>query len=533
MRTFIIICLGILIPEWPVLSQSQGPLNPGTKVNNILGGSVAWVNPNNVGISDNSCATATNGTSNILIVSNFGFSIPATANITGITTEIERKGTPINSVSSSAWTTFTPTPYVSGTATTSYGATSYSYNLPFSSATNNKRLLVVTIGIENVDNVSPSDPSITFGTVTYNGVAMTLATSNAMASATTSNSVAVYYLKESGLPSTTGSRALVINKTVNGETAGGTISPAEFVEVVGVCTYIDVDQATPISSVSQTSPSSPINAPAINNIRNGDYIIAATMNNTSAGGSVTPGAGYTENFEVPNNNGGTTSGAILEVQSKSLAGITGTPSVVVSATAVSASRLVMGVISVNSARTYDNSAKLMGPFGVQVGNNMAITPGSSLPNAWPDVDTYQTYGNSSDMWGTALTPADINNANFGFSFQADAANSIASIDHIRITIYYSIPLKIDEKEFANSDILNNEKQTEILIYPNPVNDYLFIESGKKITSINLWDALGNNIDVKISVDGTKFKMENMPGKGFFTLVINTETGIISKKIIVN
>lgn len=527
-----LICSGILFFNLNTSAQSQGPLNPGTRTNNASGGSVAWINPNNSSASDNTYAEATDGLSNFLSVSNFGFTIPASATINGIQLDVERKATPMNAVTAGTWTTFNPPTYTSGTATTSYGSTSYSYNLPVASATNNERLLLVTIGIENADNNSPFNPSITFGTVTYNGMAMTLATSNSMASATTSNNVAVYYMLESSLPATTGSRTLVINKTINGETSGGTISPAEYVEIVGVNLYTNVNQSNPISAVSQINATSPITAPILSNVRNGDFLVAATMNNTSGGASVTPATGYTENFEIALNNT-TASGAILEVQSKSLSGVTGSPNVTMSATATGASRLVMGAVAVNSARVYDKTAKLLKAM-TQTGNDNAVAPGNVLGNAWPDTDTYLTYGSASDLWGTTWTATEINSSTFGMEFQADALNSIASIDHVRMTVYYSVPLDMNKTVSLSAEatiLFGNE--TTVKIYPNPVTEYLVVESGEDITSMNMTDAAGNKIDVTTTTsDDHTFRVDHMPNNGLYNLVINTSTGIISKKIII-
>lgn len=615
----LIACTGVLVIHLQGMSQFQGPYNPGTRINDVSGGSIAWTNPDNGAISDNTYAIATNGITNYLSVSDFGFSIPANANITGIELEVERKASPANPVTSNTWTTFTPPAYTSGTATASYGSTSYSYNLPVSSATNNYRLLVVTIGIENADNVGTTNPLVTFGTVTYNGIAMTLATSNFRASATTSNNVAVYYLPESGLPATTGNRTLVINKTINGELAGGTISPGEYVEIVGVTTFTNVNQSTPVTAVSQTSATSPITSPPLTNVRNGDFVVAATMNNTSSagGGSITQNTGYTENFEVSNNNtNGATSGALLEVQSRSLSGVTGAPAVMVNATAAAASRLVMGAICVNAARIYDKSTKSKNGAGLEVGNNKAVIPANSLPNAWPDTDTYQMYGGPSDLWGTTWTPADINSPDFGFSFQADAENSIASIDHVRTTVYYSVPLGVTCQSFTLTQVnegivssfttniddnknyqftlekagidlnfkpvdsvlainrntihnlsiadtkpysginyyrirMNEENQTfsgyssaqqimfdreqiNILVYPNPAHEHIVIESAQSITSAIISDITGKQSTLKItSIDTNKFKLENLPIKGIYTLIVNTNEGTISKRIIIN
>jgi hypothetical protein len=69
------------------------------------------------------------------------------------------------------------------------------------------------------------------------------------------------------------------------------------------------------------------------------------------------------------------------------------------------------------------------------GNNNS--DGSFLPTS----EAYKTYGSSSDLWGLAWTPADINAINFGFAFRC--ANGIvllrnAFVDHIRITVYYTL-----------------------------------------------------------------------------------------------
>lgn len=57
---------------------------------------------------------------------------------------------------------------------------------------------------------------------------------------------------------------------------------------------------------------------------------------------------------------------------------------------------------------------------------------------WPTVDTIVTYGGSSDLWGLAWTPADINDSGFGVAISADDNVDTAAIDHITITVTYSL-----------------------------------------------------------------------------------------------
>jgi hypothetical protein len=62
---------------------------------------------------------------------------------------------------------------------------------------------------------------------------------------------------------------------------------------------------------------------------------------------------------------------------------------------------------------------------------------------WTSQSGYVTYGSTSDKWGSSLTINDIVNSTFGVQLAAKGAlkgsnNSIANIDHIRITIYYNL-----------------------------------------------------------------------------------------------
>jgi hypothetical protein len=63
--------------------------------------------------------------------------------------------------------------------------------------------------------------------------------------------------------------------------------------------------------------------------------------------------------------------------------------------------------------------------------------------AWATTDTYSNYGGSTDMWGTTLTPAQVNASNFGVVLTAYNAwyegNAYAYCDHIYIIVYYTEP----------------------------------------------------------------------------------------------
>jgi hypothetical protein len=59
---------------------------------------------------------------------------------------------------------------------------------------------------------------------------------------------------------------------------------------------------------------------------------------------------------------------------------------------------------------------------------------------WPGSDGYATYGANNDLWGLSLGPTDVNDSDFGVCVSAvnnGGSTTIARIDHIRITVYYS------------------------------------------------------------------------------------------------
>lgn len=84
----------------------------------------------------------------------------------------------------------------------------------------------------------------------------------------------------------------------------------------------------------------------------------------------------------------------------------------------------------------DESVKLV-QGGVITGNDKA----SAI--AWPVADAYAEYGGQNDLWGLSWTPAQINAANFGAVISAAiAVGQTASIDHVEIIVYYTLPQSV-------------------------------------------------------------------------------------------
>jgi len=83
----------------------------------------------------------------------------------------------------------------------------------------------------------------------------------------------------------------------------------------------------------------------------------------------------------------------------------------------------------------DSKLQLLDDTGTPVGSNK-FHGGVS----WPTSDAYDVYGAEGDLWTVALTPAMINDPDFGviMAVQNSIAGSVtAGIDHIRMTAFYS------------------------------------------------------------------------------------------------
>lgn len=97
------------------------------------------------------------------------------------------------------------------------------------------------------------------------------------------------------------------------------------------------------------------------------------------------------------------------------------------------------IISINRRKT--NSSGQIQDTVVQlkqgstlIGSNVAIA------SDWPTTATVQTYGGSSNMLGTSLTPSDINNSNFGMAlriYNVGGFGAQGEVDNITIEVFYT------------------------------------------------------------------------------------------------
>jgi hypothetical protein len=72
------------------------------------------------------------------------------------------------------------------------------------------------------------------------------------------------------------------------------------------------------------------------------------------------------------------------------------------------------------------------------GGVVGATEKGDLINTWPLVDTVKTYGANNDLWGETWTAGDINASNFGVVLSVTDSADLALVDHVAITVYFSL-----------------------------------------------------------------------------------------------
>jgi len=88
-----------------------------------------------------------------------------------------------------------------------------------------------------------------------------------------------------------------------------------------------------------------------------------------------------------------------------------------------------------------------------------VISGSDLASGgWPSSDAYSTYGSNSQKWGLTWTAADINSTGFGVAISTHISAGLAGlsmdalVDHVRITVYYNIPVPVLFREIKAAQV---------------------------------------------------------------------------------
>lgn len=168
-----------------------------------------------------------------------------------------------------------------------------------------------------------------------------------------------------------------------------------------------------------------------------------------------------------------------------------------------------------------------GTGGIVEDNGLQIMKGGVLtgPNKsqygvdWPLTDTYVSYGGSTDLWGTTWTPADINASDFGVSLASISyicgATITTSIDHVRMTVYYSTTTGISHK---------TEMYGSLNVFPNPVvsGSKITFSSIAKFEQLRITDLSGKEI-INASSESNSIVLPEMKSGLYFYSILNNGT----------
>jgi len=99
-------------------------------------------------------------------------------------------------------------------------------------------------------------------------------------------------------------------------------------------------------------------------------------------------------------------------------------------------------------------------------NGIALGTDHSDPSYWLDSPTMNSYGDSTDTWGYAWSPTEINDISFGLMYQVtnDSYDQPASLDYLAMTIYYQSGTGIESQKstpwnigfYENTLVINGE-----------------------------------------------------------------------------
>lgn len=173
---------------------------------------------------------------------------------------------------------------------------------------------------------------------------------------------------------------------------------------------------------------------------------------------------------------------------------------------IPASETITGVVvemdrSIASGSCQDNNIQLLNTSGVEVGTNL------SEGDAWApfDLDVYTSFGGSTNTWGLSLTPTDINDPDFGVSFQvlATSNNAKPRVDHIRITVYTTTALPVEFTKIYTSNSLG-ERTLHWETASETNSDYFQIQASED--AIN-WEVLGETAAAGFSTSLIKYNYQ--------------------------
>lgn len=153
---------------------------------------------------------------------------------------------------------------------------------------------------------------------------------------------------------------------------------------------------------------------------------------------------------------------------------------------------------------------------VPVGLNLSST------NQWQMPFTYETYGDSVNLWGAAITPADINSVLFGLRLMLSNGNidQTAQVDHVRMTVYYT----------TSSGLFPLNDDKSVSVFQNNGQLVITNNSKEKLLQTILTDQSGRVIATNNS--GNHLIELNGAGGGIYFVQMQFASGMVTRKVFI-
>lgn len=177
------------------------------------------------------------------------------------------------------------------------------------------------------------------------------------------------------------------------------------------------------------------------------------------------------------------------------------------------------------------SSNITANEGLVVNNNLIF--GTSLAGATGTINDNATVL-AVQTNAQKVDPLFIDAVNFDFSLQqSSTAIDATGATNSPSNDFFGNPRDgnpdIGAIEFNNSSGLNSLSNESLNVYPNPTQDYLYLESAsEKIEEIQLFNLLGQDFTELITIEGNRLNISKLP-EGFYLLCVNSSSTIVSKK----
>lgn len=156
------------------------------------------------------------------------------------------------------------------------------------------------------------------------------------------------------------------------------------------------------------------------------------------------------------------------------------------------------------------------------GGSIGTTDQSDNAN-WSNTDTnsYTLYGASNDLWGETWTPSDINASDFGVAISARRVGggggaAVPNIDHIRITVYFEIPLPVKLVHFSG----RSEDQSTKLSWETSWeegNSHFEIQRSQEGSAFETLGFVAGNNNSTETITYTYTDLSPLPGVNYYRL----------------